>query len=478
MSNELKVPATNAHLSATVPPETPKTSTQPLWKIHHFDLSQAVPALEPLRFQKGLYAVFWWQQIPLGHLEITASQLPLSPHQLVNRLLPVITPTVGSYVLKQGFAAPLPGAFGNWIQPQGQIPSCAEIAAVAQPLIYLQKQQQAAVATQAQQSISLIICTHNRPKQLAHCLRSLNSLASQPNEIIVVDNAPSSEATRSLVAQFPNIRYILEAKVGLSVARNTGLRAATGDLIAFTDDDVAVHPHWINGIRAAFAQPNVMAMTGLILPAKLDSEPEEVFQRGTTGFGWGYRPLSFDRLFFEEMKPFGVPVWRIGAGANMAFRRDVFTQLGGFDERLGAGASGCSEDSELWYRILAAGWCCQYEPSAVVFHHHREDFTSLNQQMYAYMRGHTVALWIQAVRHRHWGNLRRIFIALPRYYIRQLFLGLVFQFRGKYRTTLSEIRGYLSGTAFYIRCAKHLANLETNHISNSCIQNGYTQNKK
>lgn len=463
MSNKLNVEAPNASLAATPPSAQSSSALSPaigakaLWKICHFDLSQDVPSLEALSGAKGVYAVFWWHQIPLGHLEILANQLPLSSSQLINRLLPVIAPTVGSYVLQRGFDAPLPGAFGNWVRPQSCIPSCTEIMLMAQPLEQLrqqfQQQWQESNAVNTKETVSVIICTHNRPEQLVHCLRSLQSLVSQPDEIIVVDNAPNSDATRLLVAQFPNVHYILEPKVGLSIARNTGLRAASGELIAFTDDDVEVHPAWIDGIRAAFCDADVMAMTGMVMPAKLDTESEEIFQYGSTGFGWGYRPLCFDAQFFDEMKPFGVPVWRIGAGANMAFRRAVLTQLGGFDERLGAGASGCSEDSELWYRVLAAGWCCQYAPSAVVFHYHRGDLSSLNRQMYAYMRGHVVALWIQAMRHRHWGNLRRIFLALPRYYIRQFILGLIFQFSGKYHTVLSEIRGYLAGTFYYIRYA-------------------------
>ena len=88
----------------------------------------------------------------------------------------------------------------------------------------------------------------------------------------------------------------------------------------------------------------------------------------------GIARVDFDRTFFEATKDVGVPAWRLGAGANMAFRRDAFDRVGLFDERLGAGASGCSEDSELWYRLLAEGHRCRYWPSAVVLHHHRADW--------------------------------------------------------------------------------------------------------
>ena len=194
-----------------------------------------------------------------------------------------------------------------------------------------------------------------------------------------------------------------------------GSSHATSDLIAFTDDDVVVHPGWIGAIREAFVDRGVMAVTGLVLPAELATAAQYAFQTDVLGWGWGYRALDFDRTFFDATKDVGVPAWRLGAGANMAFRREAFDRVGLFDERLGAGASGCSEDSELWYRLLAEGHRCRYWPSAVVLHHHRADWDGLRHQMYSYMRGHVAALFVQFERYRHWGNVYRAFVALPWY---------------------------------------------------------------
>ena len=135
----------------------------------------------------------------------------------------------------------------------------------------------------------------------------------------------------------------------------------------------------------------------------------------------------------------------------MAFRRQAFELVGHFDERLGAGASGCSEDSELWYRLLAEGWSCHYEPTAVVFHYHRSDLDSLKQQMYQYMRGHVAALLVQFAKYRHWGNLRRLFVALPRYYTRRFLSGLFQGFNFFNITLLSEVLGCFSGVKFYLQ---------------------------
>ena len=82
-------------------------------------------------------------------------------------------------------------------------------------------------------------------------------------------------------------------------------------------------------------------MTGLVLPSSLATPAQRFFQFDMGGFGSSFLPLRFDGSFIEEQRPHGPQVWRIGAGANMAFRGSVFARVGLFDERLGAGASGC-----------------------------------------------------------------------------------------------------------------------------------------
>jgi GT2 family glycosyltransferase len=144
----------------------------------------------------------------------------------------------------------------------------------------------------------------------------------------------------------------------------------------------------------------------------------------------------------------------------MAFRRDAFHRVGLFDERLGAGASGCSEDSELWYRLLAEGHRCRYWPSAVVLHHHRADWESLRQQTYSYMRGHVAALFVQFERYGHWGNIYRAFVALPVYLARLAFrtskrwLARLFYNPADGKITLPVVPmvlGAIAGYAYYLR---------------------------
>jgi GT2 family glycosyltransferase len=203
-----------------------------------------------------------------------------------------------------------------------------------------------------------------------------------------------------------------------------------------------------------------MAMTGLVLPAELETRAQFAFQVDGLGWGWGYRVVDFDKEFFSSMKNIGVPVWRMGAGANMAFRRDAFARIGFFDERLGAGASGCSEDSEIWYRLLAEGHRCRYEPAAVVYHAHRLDWEGLSEQTYSYMRGHVAALLFQFDRYGHWGNLYRAFLGLPYFFMlvalrsfRKKAGRLVGGYRGETNTLPLglQIRGAIAGYGYYLR---------------------------
>ncbi|MBA3368502.1 MAG: glycosyltransferase, partial [Geodermatophilaceae bacterium] len=289
--------------------------------------------------------------------------------------------------------------------------------------------------------VSVIICTRDRPEQLRRALTAVQALSPEPDEVLVVDNASTSSATREVVQCYPGVRYAHEPRPGLSVARNRGLRETSGEVIAFTDDDAEVRPNWLAGLLAGFDAPEVMAVTGLVLPAALDTEGQLLFENHLGGFGQGYRSQLFDSAFYRGMRRYGVPVWRIGAGASMAVRRQAFDLVGGFDERLGAGAAGCSEDSEFWYRLLAQGWRCRYEPAAVAVHHHRADRHEVRRQARAYLRGHVVALFAQHVRNQDAGNVRRAFVGLPRFYLGRLAQAVFVSDD----TVTAEIKGFLGG---------------------------------
>ncbi|MGY1827724.1 MULTISPECIES: glycosyltransferase family 2 protein [unclassified Blastococcus] len=299
-------------------------------------------------------------------------------------------------------------------------------------------------------TVSVVICTRDRPEELARCLASLPRQSHPPDEVIVVDNASTGPRTRE-VAVAAGVHYVREDRPGLDIARNTGLLAARSDLIAYTDDDTELHPRWLERLVAAFEDDEeVLAVTGLVLPAELDTEAQWIFE-SRWGFGRGFMRIDFGPDFYRAKRPYGCPAWEIGAGANMAFRRSVVDEVGLFDERLDVGAAGCSGDSEYWYRILAAGRTCRYEPSAVVFHHHRAGMAGLRSQIFHYMRGHVTALLVQYERTGDLGNLRRAFLSLPSYYLRRSVRRVT---RGREpgdRVFGREVSGALAGVVFYLR---------------------------
>ena len=299
------------------------------------------------------------------------------------------------------------------------------------------------------ESISIVICTRDRPEFLARCLGSVRQLQPAPTEVLVVDNAPTSNETKALVATMPDVRYVLEPRAGLDYARNAGVTHSSGQIVAFLDDDVTVPTSWVQRIVKGFAS-GADAITGLVIPTELDSEAQDIFEKHW-GFNRGYLARDFNDEYFQKYIAEGVPAWEIGAGANMAFRRQVFETIGLFDVRLDVGAAGCSGDSEIWYRILANGGKCRYEPAAVVFHTHRQDFYRLKNQLHNYMRGHVAALLIQFERHRHWGNLRRLFLTLPWYYLKLIVNRARGYQKQRYKTIVSELTGCFSGIIFYLR---------------------------
>ena len=407
------------------------------WKIIHLRLDEPFHPLEVPPEVRAVPLVFWWEDLLLGQRSVPCVNFPLTATEVRELALQTITPVVHAYLRQE-------------TDPSAEGQDRDRLAATKQQHCSLQQLRDRLMTEEgdATQTVSVIVCTRERPETLARCLDSILRLDPPPHEILVVDNAPTSDRTWQLVSELPGIRYVTATEPGLSIARNVGIAHSTGDLLAFTDDDVVVHPAWLARLRQAFADPEIMAVTGQVLPGRLDTEAQVLFELHW-GFGRGYYPIIFNQRYMKRHRRWGVPVWGIGAGANMAIRRRVVGLLGGFDERLGAGASGCSEDSEYWYRILANGWKCRYEPTAVVHHYHREDLEGLNSQLYYYVRGHVVALLIQYEKYRDRGNLRRLLITLPRYYADLFAEALETGFEGKYRTLRAELSGYFSGLKYY-----------------------------
>jgi len=226
---------------------------------------------------------------------------------------------------------------------------------------------------------SVAICTRDRPDDLSRCLDALLLLPDDGQEILVVDSASAGDETRAVVAARPPVRYLREPLPGLDRARNRALREARHDVVAFTDDDAVPDRGWLRSLVGGFTDRRVMAVTGLTLPLELETEAQEWFER-TNGFGRGFARQVYDGT---RVDPF--LVGRIGAGVNLALRRDVLALVGAFDEALDAGTPTHSGgDHDLFSRVLMAGFTIAYEPSAVSRHRHRRDWASLRRTVFGY----------------------------------------------------------------------------------------------
>ncbi|MDP9417451.1 MAG: glycosyltransferase [Actinomycetota bacterium] len=407
--------------------------------LRHVDLAAELPALDvPTACAHRWY--LWWRSRPVGVLHVEPWQLPMTPEHVARLVAAAIAPAVGD-LLHPGaaFTAPLP--YDGPPRPDRPLALASLLATDVLERLDAVTTRPPAPPLGAN-SVAVVVCTRDRPEQLRRCLSALRALEREPDELVVVDNGSRDDATRE-VALAAGAAYVLEPRPGLSAARNAGIAATTCDIVAFTDDDVVVHPGWLARLLAGFTAPEVMAVTGLVLPASLDTAAEVAFEDTIGGFGQGFRVREFGHEWFLRQRRRTPHVWKLGAGASVAFRRAAFDRVGGFDPRLGAGAAGCSEDSEIWYRLLAGGWRCRYEPAAVVYHAHRESLPRLREQSRAYLRGHVAALAVQWNHTRQLGEPRRVLLSLPAYYARR---AAASAFWGKPSPTLAaEVRGYLAG---------------------------------
>ena len=258
--------------------------------------------------------------------------------------------------------------------------------------------------------ISVIVCTYNRPDQLKVCLGHLEQQQYPSFEVIVVDNSPGSDAVRSHVASLDGTRYryVHEPRAGLSRARNTGVSTASADIVAFVDDDEEPDVFWLVSLARGFARGSkVGCVTGLIAPARLDTEAQFVFEE----IGGHSKGRGFASAIFSARGPQSplYPQPPFGAGGNMAFRREALAKIGPFDNALGAGTAALgAEDTLALTLVLLSGFSIAYEPAAFVRHHHHRDFDSAARQLRGYAVG-MGAFYVALVFHRPsvvWGLAR------------------------------------------------------------------------
>jgi len=224
--------------------------------------------------------------------------------------------------------------------------------------------------------ISLIICTRDRCGQLSACLESVRRITfAQPWELILVDNG-SIDKTVDVIQKFIKtasvpVTYVFESVPGLANAHNAGLRAAHGEILAFTDDDCYPAEDFLTQLWGAFADPLVGYITGRIML---------------------HEPTDYPIGINESLSPHTLPggsFLRAGSihGANMAFRRQVLFDIDGFDPLFGPGSLFNAEDLDAAARASAIGWSGQFRPDVVVRHHHGRKESDIASLMKSYAIG-------------------------------------------------------------------------------------------
>jgi glycosyltransferase involved in cell wall biosynthesis len=208
-------------------------------------------------------------------------------------------------------------------------------------------QEQAVPAVRA----SVIIPTYNRSARIGHCVEALRRQDCKlPFEIIVVDDG-STDDTLQFLARFPEVLVISQANAGPAAARNRGVRAASGEIVLFTDDDCEPFPNWISEMLRAFGDPEVVGAKGIYR-----SRQRELIAR--------FVQIEYeDRYCLMARQPTIDFIDTYSAG----FRRDRFIESGGYDTSF---PIACCEDSELSYRMSARGWRMVFVRTAIVWHQH------------------------------------------------------------------------------------------------------------
>ena len=219
--------------------------------------------------------------------------------------------------------------------------------------------------------ISIVIPTYNRADSLVQALKSAMALdyPSDRYEIIVVDNA-STDATPQVVTRLQggvkgcSLRYVQEEQLGLHNARHAGARAANGKILVFTDDDAAFDPGWLQAYTDAFdSHPEMAAAGGPVRPLWETLPPKWLLDYMSGRKTFGIMSLM------EPYREFRLDTRGFFFGVNMAIRRDVLFQVGGFNPELIGRFTVGDGESGLVRKIQERGWPIGYVPGALVYHH-------------------------------------------------------------------------------------------------------------
>ena len=213
--------------------------------------------------------------------------------------------------------------------------------------------------------ISVVVCTYNGARTIRDCFESLERLAYPDYEVIVVDDG-STDATAGIARQY-HCRLIQTENRGLASARNTGLREASGEIVAYIDDDAYPDPHWLTYLAAAFLTTSHAAVGGPNLAPPGDGLIAECVARAPGG------PVH---VLLSDCQAEHIP------GCNMAFRKARLEAIGGFDPQFRT----AGDDVDVCWCLQERGWTLGFSAAAMVWHHRRNSVRTYWKQQIGYGR--------------------------------------------------------------------------------------------
>ena len=211
--------------------------------------------------------------------------------------------------------------------------------------------------------ISVIVCTYNGSRTIDECLRGIAKLDYPDVEVIVVDDG-STDCTPQIVSEH-NVRMIRTSNQGLSSARNTGLEAATGEIVAYVDDDAYPDVHWLKYLAAMFRTTEHAGVGGPNIPPRDDGPIAHCVANAPGG------PVH---VLLSDREAEHIP------GCNMAFRKTCLEAIGGFDPRFRV----AGDDVDVCWRLQERGWTLGFHPAALVWHRRRNSVRTYWKQQRGY----------------------------------------------------------------------------------------------
>ena len=214
--------------------------------------------------------------------------------------------------------------------------------------------------------VSVVVCSYNGARTIRDCLEGLQKLEYPNCEIIVVDDGSTDRI--AAIAREYDCRLIRTENRGLSNARNTGWQSATGDIVAYIDDDAYPDPHWLHYLAAAFL--NTKNASHAAVGGPNIAPPTD----GPIAACVAHAPGGPTHVLLSDREAEHIP------GCNMAFRKSCLEAIGGFDPQFRV----AGDDVDVCWRLQQRGWTLGFSPAAVVWHHRRNSVRAYLRQQKGY----------------------------------------------------------------------------------------------